>query len=146
MKNNMLIFIIISLSLCSLFNYKNTNCSNISKTMLVDTQKYEVLKIDSINSFYIVYLIKDNIKYKVISKKTEEKTCSTITQHEKYIFNLSSVKFTPIKFGNFTIVESLTVDCFPFDEQTTICTEEKEGIYDLYLTNNLKGLCYIECP
>ena len=34
------------------------------------------------------------------------------------------------------------VGCYQFDSVTTICLEPKLGIFDLYYTNDLKGICY----
>jgi len=137
----LLLFLITILLSC---NSKSFIYNNKDKEVIIPSKKYEILKIDSVNSFYIVYLKKDNKKYKVVSKKEVIKECDFIHVGSEYEFNLSSIRSEKYKFGNKTISSSLVVNCFYFDKQTKICIEESEGIYDLFWTNQLKGLCYID--
>lgn len=107
---------------------------------------YKIDAIDSVNSFYIIYAVKDNLKYKIVSKKGDIKGCKKIIVGKKYKFTLESILAEKIHLGDkeFSSSNSLNVDCFSFDENTEICKEQFKGINDLHKTKDLVGLCYSE--
>jgi len=138
MKNFIYIFFIATLSFCS------KSVGTKSKLEIDGGKLYSVSEIDSVNSFYIVYLEGQGKKYKVVSKKATSNGCNKIEKEQEYVFVLSSILNEKVKLGDkeFSSSNSLMVDCFSFDEKTKICKEESKGIYDLFKTRNLIGLCY----
>lgn len=109
---------------------------------------YRVDAIDSMNSFYIIYAATDKQRYKIVSKKVDINGCIKIKPGKEYRFNLESILAEKIKLGDkeFSSSNSLNVDCFAFEEHTTICKEQSKGIHDLHKTENLVGLCYLAHP
>jgi hypothetical protein len=105
---------------------------------------YTIDAIDSVSSFYVIYVAKDKQRYKIVSKKGDVKGCKKIVVGGGYKFNLESILAEKIKLGDkeFSSSNSLSVDCFSFEGNTEICKEQSKGIYDLYKTKNLVGLCY----
>ena len=107
------------------------------------TNLYNVYKIDSINSFYLIYARKEKSIYKIVSKKEQNQNCnSTIIMNGKYEFKLHSQSYNP-KTGKLDELpeNSLLVNCFYYDDSTTICLE-RDSINDLFYGDNIKGLCY----
>ncbi|VEH21403.1 Uncharacterised protein [Chryseobacterium nakagawai] len=132
------IILIIFFTLISCNNYKHFK--NVLPT-------YTIYKIDSINNYYLIYAERNNSIFKIVSKKEH------ITKHYKkikignnYDLNLDSRSSqTPIingvKMSPVNLIDSM---CYNYEENTQICTDAKNGIYDLYTTVNLKGLYYIK--
>ena len=120
-------------------NYKNYLMSSSKHDSL-----FQVSKIDSVNSYYIVYLKKNNINYKIISKKETLYKCNKIQIGQFYFFKIKSLLNVNIKLNDHVISSSnnALVNCYTFEGNTKICKEE--GIYDLYKAINLKGLCLID--
>lgn len=113
-----------------------------NKLVKKNAPNYFISKIDSINNYYLVYAEKGDSLYKIVSKKSLNK-CIKIETYKEYSLLLHSmssqapvingVKLSPINY--------LDVSCFRFDKNTDICKED--GIHDLYLSDNLEGLCIV---
>lgn len=101
---------------------------------------YRVYKIDSINSFYLIYAKKQDTLYKIVSRKAHLINCETIQINEWYPFILHS-RLASRKIGNVKIMPGL-VNCFYYGDSTSICLEK--SIYDLYSSDNVKGLCFLK--
>tara|TARA_R100001377_G_C3177701_1_gene105415 strand:+ start:644 stop:1069 length:426 start_codon:yes stop_codon:yes gene_type:complete len=140
----MKIIIPISIIVCVLF----FSCAKkVSQSMNQTTEKdslYEVYKIDSINTFYIVYAKRNGTKFKIVSKKANSEHCNKIFVGSSYNLNLKSILKQEIKLGDKTITSSsnLLVTCFTFEDNTKICREE--DITDLHHAENLIGLCFVK--
>jgi|SRR5690554_101125 len=120
---------------------------NQSSLEIYQDKKYSVEKIDSVNNYYLIYLIQDNNKFKIVSKKGLENSTSCMEKIEvgqEYLLELQKLVPTPIKDSNpLGNKPSLSIlSCYYFDENTKIC--EEVGMEVLYKTNNLVGLCIIE--
>lgn len=106
------------------YNKQNTNTS------------YQVYKIDSINSFYLIYANKGGIKYKIVSEKAYCESGDKILKDGYYEFDLSSIIFDskelPIHPG--------AVGSIKIDSITTIFLED--SINDIFSAKNIKGLCF----
>ena len=119
---------------------------------------YLIKKITSKNSWYIIYAQKQDSLYKIVVGKEAEyrADCEKIAVGRYYNLNLKSrkenvpvingVKLKPV---NYLDVKSHAYDkegieCYSYDDETEICIEPKKGIYDLYYTDDLKGLCYLK--
>ena len=92
---------------------------------------YNVHKIKTAGKYYVIYVSKDDITYKIVSKKEKINDCNGIRKNKSYPLNLSKIQ----------ILGGSEVDCVSFDEKTVIC---KEPDADLYIATNLKGLCIIQ--
>lgn len=138
MKN--LIFIIFIITLSCGYCLKGNQKKDTNKDFVSDT--YKVFKIDSINSYYLIYCRKDNLNYKIISKKESKKEGKQIIVVENFY------SFKLINFPNYSDNEnpltgfSSTEPCIMLDKDTSICKEK--GVTGLYTTNNLQGLYYIK--
>lgn len=104
---------------------------------------YKIYKIDSINTFYVVYAERDNQKYKIISKKQYKMNgFKKIRIGEVYSFKLDIQDYKNNDSNPLTNPNSAPyiMRCYMFDKNTKICQEQ--GINGLYTTKNLKGLYY----
>jgi len=140
---------IIFVTIICIFFISNLSCNTKNIISEQDEQgEYLITKIDSINNWYVIYAIKDKSKYKIISKKTNKKRCNEIAVGKSYNFILRSMY--EIKRESAPIIDGVKLfpqnylhlfPCFHVDDETDICIELANGIYDLYFCDNLKGLC-----
>lgn len=98
----------------------------------VSKSNYKVYKIDSINDYYLIYISKEKERYKVISKKSIERSCDMIRLGKTYNWQVTEI-FGTIAGGVFKPT------CLSMDDKTKICLED--SITDLCYAENLKGLC-----
>ena len=126
------------------------SCSTSRK--VTNNQNENLYRIEQIkvkNNWCIIYAAKGENLFKIVSgieRKERNKSCNEIKVSEYYSLDLKSkrenapvingVKLAPINY--------LDIECFKYDEETEICIEPKKGINDLYFTESLKGLCYLE--
>lgn len=108
-------------------------------------EKFYVYQIDTLNNYYLVYAKKGDEIFKIVSKNEKSNNCNMIKVNNSYNFDLyaqSSIK--PIINGEeVAIVTIIDVMCYNFENDTKICTDRKNGIYDLYYARNIRGLCLI---
>lgn len=120
------------------------SCNHQSIEILkTNSQQYFVERIEISGNWYIIYLNNNGNKYKVVSKNETNNSCYKIKKNKKYNFVLHSRRENPPEINGIKIepMNYLENRCFSYDEQTLICLEPKNGIYDLYYAENLKGLC-----
>ena len=105
-----------------------------------------VYKIDSINSYYLIYAERRGEKFKIVSKKQQNSKCKRVSVNESYVLSLESLWTTPIMIGDVDVSPSIIphVTCLGFDDSTTICIDRDNRIYDLFRTRNIKGLCFLD--
>jgi hypothetical protein len=96
------------------------------------TTPCKVYKIDSINDYYVIYIVKDKYRYKVISKKKSQSGCNIIKPNNTYDLQISYI-FGAIGGGVFK------ANCLDVDARTQVCLED--SIIDLCYAENLNGLC-----
>jgi hypothetical protein len=72
------------------------------------------------------------------------KNCNLIEQNSDYFFLLRS-GMPDIRLGKgiYSATKNLHVNCYGFDNETTICFEDG-CIRDLFYADNVKGLCYLD--
>lgn len=92
---------------------------------------YRINKIKTVGKYYVIYAVKNDSTYKIVSKKEKMSGCKKIKKNESY----------PLKFSKIQSLAGSEVDCFSFDAKTAIC---KEPDVELGLVSNLKGLYFIE--
>lgn len=113
----------------------------------VEIQKkdfYKVYKVDSLNSYYLIYASGRDSLFKIVSKKELVKNCETIKIGKEYVFKLHSIlsnrKIAGQDISPFALPH---VSCYYFDDSTNICLE-RDSINDLHRGDNIKGLCFKE--
>ncbi|GAB0155763.1 hypothetical protein CHRYSEOSP005_10250 [Chryseobacterium sp. Alg-005] len=129
--NSFLLLILISIAL-SCGPRKNIQTSDF----------YKIENIDSLNSYYLVYIKHDQKIYKVISKKVKS-TCNIIKIKNTYpMFILEPL----IKEGDYISQDrpanylDFIPDKIQLDDSTIVIRDK--GMDNIYKTNNLNGLCY----
>jgi len=108
--------------------------------------RYKVYKIELVNSYYVIYCERGNQKYKIVSKKNNDKSknrkSKKISVGQLYDFVLNP--YHPDAKDNNPLTNSSTapyvIRCYMFTD-TKIC--EEEGI-KLYTTRNLIDLYYVK--
>lgn len=109
------------------------NSDNI--THINQEAPYRVLKIDSIESVFLVYLQRNDSVFKVVSPDTITNACQKISVDKEYDFDLKSW-FLREEFH-----VKMRVSGVRFNG--VMVSVEREGIVsDLFTTKNLNGLCY----
>jgi len=128
-----------------------TNC-NSSKS-ITEAKNYEngsflITEIEQVNNWNVIYAENQKTKYKIVTGKNNDsdKSCIKIEVGKSYNLKLNSRKENVPEINGIKIkpVNDIDIDCYTYDEETNICIEPDNGIYDLYHTDNIKGLCYIK--
>ena len=127
------------------------NCCTGSRAVTNTTQSdssHLVTAIDSVNNWYTIYAAKGDSVFKIVVKKEpQNQACKrAITIGQSYNLVLHSRKNETPEINGIKIkpINSLDVQCYTYDENTNICIEPKKGVFDLYHTPNIKGLCYTD--
>jgi hypothetical protein len=117
--------------------------ANCVKKQSVDSRElFTVAKIDSSGNFYLVYAVRNDSTFKIVSKKNIYKECDGIAINKSYPFKLRSSIFTgKVANGQITAMTNDLVECVGYDSVTTICFEDN-CVRDLFSSDNLKGLCF----
>jgi len=97
---------------------------------------YRISKIDSIDNIYLVYAMRNDSIFKVVSKKEQNIQCPQIRPGNNYLLSLESW-FLPEEFH---VKNRITGVKF---ENILITVERDSIVGDIFTTKNLKGLCYI---
>ena len=119
----------------------NISCQTGLKYNPDSLDLYKVSKIDSVNNYYIIYALKKDSLFKLVSKKESNMKCNKIRKNFTYKFVLHSISKTSININGLDMVpmNNIDINCYQFDQNTKICKET--GIIDIYIVENLKGLC-----
>lgn len=115
--------------------------STINRKDMSDGTFLDVYKIDSVNSYYLIYARKQDSLFKIVSKKNDCKE-NKINVGANYPFLLKSIWNAPITINGTNASPSSvpSVNCISFDDSTKICLE-RDSISDLYTASNIQGLC-----
>lgn len=92
---------------------------------------YKVNKIRKVGNYYVIYTIKGDSTFKIVSKKQNAVDCNRIMKNKSYSLSLVRIQSSG----------GPEVDCITFDKRAVIC--EEPGM-PLMIANNLKGLCLME--
>lgn len=107
---------------------KTTNASSI------ETNNFHVVKIDSLQTFYIIYTKKENIDYKIVSEKIElSKNCNKVKKGDYLALKLISIVPDTSKISY--KIGGVGYNGVDIDF-------EGDSILDIYESKNLVGLCY----
>jgi hypothetical protein len=103
-----------------------------------------IKQIKSKKGWYIIYAVKNDSLYKIVSKKVEyqNKECTRIQIGRYYNFIIQSnipvingVKLLPMNY--------LDVKTPFYDKKSVFSIEPEKGLFDSYQAKNLWGLCLI---
>jgi hypothetical protein len=117
------------------FSSEKNKIDNI-KNEKTNENLFNIVRIDSVQNFYIIYAKKKNIYFKIISEKIETTNyCKKINRGNYLVLNLESIvpdtSRISYKVGG-VLYKGVE---FVF---------ENDSILDIYKTNNLSGLCYLK--
>jgi hypothetical protein len=127
--NNLLIIILITLS-CRTVNQE----LKIDKSDSLSVTGYKISKIDSINEVYIIYAIRNDSIFKIVSEK-ENGGCKKIKKGHTYDLECQSL-ITGVS-------GKLHIAGVKFNG-TLIKLEGGKVVWDLFYCENLKGLCLVK--
>lgn len=119
MKNLLIIFLVIT----SCKSFKSNEKDKIKDSNILST--YNIYKIDSINNYYLIYVMDEKYRYKIVSKKMTIYNCDEIKIDSSYSFHLKLLSNISKPTGNekFIPVNYLHLErCVQLDNETTICT------------------------
>jgi hypothetical protein len=127
-----IIFTIFSMLACRSNNVKQDNPDGGNSI-----NKFEILRIDSLNNIYLIYIERKDSIFKIASKKEMLCNCHSIKVGEFYNLKIVSV-FLPEESNVKMRMSGVRV------EGVIIPLEEDSIVRDLFKTKNLSGLCYIK--
>ncbi|PUZ29390.1 hypothetical protein DCC81_08060 [Chitinophaga parva] len=129
-----------------LFAGSSSNMANAQNYRREERKGYTVYKVDSINSYYLIYARKADSIYKIVSKRggNHGDNLVRIAVDSTYNFILHSSLLNR-KIGNAVLLlqNTLLVNCFSYDNETRICLEG-DSIRDLYNAEDIKGIYFIK--
>ena len=104
---------------------------------------YRITKVDSTGNYYLIYALRNDSLFKIVSKKNGQKDCKSIMINNSYDLQLrSDFSDVPLNDGTFSAKRSLLVSCFGYDSVTTICYDS-DCVRDLFHSDNISGLCVV---
>ncbi len=144
MKIQILILAIIILTSCK--SNEPDKLKNVKEAYNKESVNYNIYKIDSINSYYLIYAKNGESLYKIVSKKTNLYNCNKIKLNSNYMLNLRAMGIIKPMAGDEKTKPMNYLDfadpCRKFDDSTKICLERY--MKDLYFADNVKGLCFLK--
>lgn len=115
----------------------SANRINETKSKNENHKPFKILKIDSIQKVYVIYACKNDSTFKIVSvKKDSMAVCSPIRKGKYYDFNITSI--FPANFYQKRDISNARFG------GTLIKLEGNGVIWDLFVCDNLSGLCYIK--
>lgn len=110
-------------------------------------KEYRIDRITKMNNWYFIYASRNDSLFKIVSKRTADKGKYTrhdkVRRHKKYHLILESYSDNaPVVNGVKVLIPGYTGG-FCLDSCTTVMLEPQNGIWDLYISPNLKGLYYL---
>ncbi len=120
---------------CSCVGAKKTIKSNSNESSL-----YVINRIKKLEGWNVIYASKGDSIFKVITKqyKNQSSECR-IKKGKIYKLQLRWI----LENDQPQVSNYADVGCFDYGPKLRICIEPKKGIYKLYYTHSLKGLCFI---
>lgn len=134
------LFLIVFTISCNSGNEKKHKLDTTNKKIQTnDSTKYKIIKIDSIDKVYVIYALKNNIYYKILSEKDSSRVgCEKLEIDKLYSLNIKSLLFPE------ELVNLQSGHITGTDFSGTIINIEEDSIMDLHHSNNLKGICYVK--
>lgn len=104
--------------------------SQITKTKL-----HRIIRIDSVDQVYLIYTSKNNCLFKIMSAKEKLNDCNALELNQYYDLDVMSY----FEGRDIVILELAGVEF-----NGTEILFERDSINDLYVANNIKGLCFVD--
>lgn len=136
MKYSVIIFILL------------TSCINRSPKVVLRENfdnMHQIVKIDSVENYYVIYSVKNDKKYKIVSKKENLVDEDYVQVQENHFYDLKLINLISYSESDNPLAgfqSTLVLNCYSFEKDVVIC--EEEGMETLYKAENLIGLYYIE--
>lgn len=127
---------------CSHAKKLSTNNAGLPADQMSGTlpHQYRVTKIDSVNKVYLIYAKEDTSLYKIVSAKDSTETCINIRVNGEYGFMLHSL-FPRQFLGKYDLSPAALPNVDGVIYNGTPVTVEKGCVKDLFVADNVKGLC-----
>lgn len=103
---------------------------------------YRIDSIDSVASYYLIYAIRNDSTYKIVSRKEHLNSCNRIYKNEAYSFDLHSALHDWPPGIKIIPKENFVYKCLEIEDSQQICIDN--GSVDIYYTKELFGLCYVK--
>jgi hypothetical protein len=131
MKIVLFSFVIVLLSLSYIGKKNNKLILKENQTNLNQSDKCEIIKINSIDNIYLLYAKRNDSIVKIVSLKLKDMNCNQIKVGDRYNLKINS-------FFSKNYPQKLYIKGFKVSN--TIIKLEKNGvIWDLFSSKNLKG-------
>ncbi|MFW5879713.1 MAG: hypothetical protein ACOCUV_02705 [bacterium] len=116
-----------------------------NQTKLLMDDSYQVIKIDSLNNYYLIYAENNDRLYKIVSRKEDSLNGIKIQVNNYYKFDLFSIRDSAPTINGVRLLPQnyLDIECYTYDENTAICIE-RDSIIELHHSRNIKGRYFIE--
>ena len=126
---------------------RNTANTSIYDECTIDSTAYKVMEIKKENSWYFIYLQRNDSIFKVVSHEPRYITLLETNNHKieegrKYNLTLISWKNTKLVVDGINYWPLGFSDGATLDSITTVRLEPENGIWDLYDAEELVGLYY----
>lgn len=120
------------------------SCNSIKRD-ITPKLDYLVTKIDSTNNYYFIYAKGSDENFKIVSEKNNLYCTNKVAVGKKYNFKTESIFISKIKDGDTfrQLTNHINIKCITLNG-SIICKEYENGIYDVFRSENLQGLCYIK--
>ncbi len=103
---------------------------------------YTVVRIDSVENYYLIYAKRNDSTFQIASKKVKVVGCTKLRVNDKYSFKLKSRIFTGEVGGrNISPATNDLVKCVGLDEDTVVCIDDN-CVNDLFYSENIEDACY----
>lgn len=124
--------------LCSIYACNCSKKANATSYQYQTSDKtdnlYQIYKIDSLENLYVIYLKKTNSIFKVVSDKQSNKICNKIKVGQSYDLKIKSVIPSNLSQKNH-------IAGFMYSG-TLVKLKGENTVWDLFVSENLTGLCY----
>jgi hypothetical protein len=137
MKKGYIILMFISLTLIFTFSQNGIIRSNLifNERAKTSDSAFIIMRIDSTKHIYQIYAARHDSTFKIVSKKDYMVNCKKIEVGKSYKLEIVSW-FLPEEFHPKMRMDGVKIN------GEMIKIERDSVISDLFLTKNLKGLCY----
>lgn len=145
---HMIKYMFFTLLLCLLYLSSCSTHAAFIEAKVPNQDLYEVKKIKKVNSWYLIYLQRNDSVFKVVSKEPLDKKSLTgyqkIRKHGQYDLILHSYIDTSPVINGYSIIPQGYTGAYQLDSLTTVSLEPQNNIYDIYYSHDLDGLYYLK--
>jgi len=118
-------------------NTKASNGVNETKSNKGKQKYFKILKIDSIQKVYVIYASKNDSTFKIVSAKKDSFAACVQIRKGKF-YDLKIISIFPQNFYQKKDISNARFG------GTLVKLEGNDVVWDLFVCENLSGLCYIK--